>query len=98
MSITALLDLHFSADALDEARTIMRRVLADTRGFDGCRGLDVLIDVDNKAHWTIVERWESEQHDQRYREYRAGPGKITELAPLLTAPPQLTKFVTDTTV
>ena len=95
MAITALLDLHFSADALDEARTVMRRILAETRNFAGCNGIEVLVDADDKTRWTIVERWESDEHDQAYRQFRAGEGKITELGPLLSATPQLTKFATD---
>ncbi|WP_342661541.1 hypothetical protein Rruber_05339 (plasmid) [Rhodococcus ruber] len=95
MSITALLELNFSSEVLDQARDVMRRVLDETRNFEGCNGIEVLVDVDNKTRWTIVERWESEEHDQTYREFRSGTGKITELGPLLTAPPQLTKFTTD---
>jgi len=95
MAITALLNLHFSADALDEARVVMRRVLAETRNFDGCNGIEVLVDADNEARWTIVERWESDEHDRAYRQFRAGEGKITELGPLLSAPSQLSKFATD---
>jgi len=98
MSITALLELNFSSEALDQARAVMRRVLDETRNFEGCNGIEVLVDAGNKTRWTIVERWESEEHDQAYREFRAGPGKIAELGPLLATPPQLTKFATDTSL
>lgn len=39
-----------------------------------------------------MEKWESEQHDAAYREFRAGPGAITELGPLLAGAPKLTYF------
>ncbi|MGB6274775.1 MAG: antibiotic biosynthesis monooxygenase, partial [Rhodococcus sp. (in: high G+C Gram-positive bacteria)] len=41
------------------------------------------------------ETWESAEADAKYREFRAGPGKIAELPPLLAAPPTLTKFTAD---
>jgi len=43
----------------------------------------------------LIETWQSEEHDAAYRAWRAGPGTITELAPLLTGAPVLTKGTVD---
>lgn len=95
MSITATLELRFKPDRLDEARKVVRRVLAETREFDGNEGVDVLIDQDDPAHWIAYEGWESKAHDDAYRAFRAGPGEITDLGPLLAAAPVLTWFEID---
>ena len=92
MAIIALLDLKLRADKLDVAADVVGRVLADTRAFDGCHGVDVLVDADDETHWIAYERWDSADADAKYREWRAGPGQATELGGLLAGPPTLTKF------
>ncbi|MFC8047475.1 putative quinol monooxygenase [Nocardia sp. NPDC057353] len=93
-TLTALLELQFAPNSLDDARTVLGRVLAETQAFDGCLGIEVLVDAADPARWVVLERWQSEQHDQAYREFRAGPGQIRDLGPLLAGPPKLTKFST----
>lgn len=98
MAITATLELRFRPEAVDDARTVVRRVLAETRAFDGNLGVDVLVDRDDPAHWIAYETWESPEHDAAYREFRAGPGAITDLGPLLAAVPVLTWYEIDGSV
>ncbi|MCW2770161.1 MAG: antibiotic biosynthesis monooxygenase [Aeromicrobium sp.] len=98
MAITATLELRFDPERLDEARTVIRRVLEETRGFDGNLGVDVLIDRADPAHWIAYETWETPEHDAAYREFRAGPGAITDLGPLLAAAPVLAWFEIDRAV
>ncbi|MGB3172181.1 MAG: antibiotic biosynthesis monooxygenase, partial [Rhodococcus sp. (in: high G+C Gram-positive bacteria)] len=73
-------------------KVVLARVLTETRAFDGCQGVDVLVDADNEAHWIAYERWDSAEADAKYREFRAGEGKITDLGPLLAGAPALTKY------
>ena len=49
---------------------------------------------DDEAHWLIYELWETVEHDEAYRKFRAGEGRLTELPPLLAAPPVKTRYVT----
>ncbi|OIN82757.1 putative quinol monooxygenase, partial [Mycobacterium malmoense] len=65
-----------------------------TRAFAGNLGTDVLVDQDDEAHWIINELWETVGHDEAYRKFRAGEGRLTELAALLAAPPVKTRYVT----
>ena len=95
MAITATLELRFKPELLDDARTVLKRVLAETREFDGNLGVDVLVDANDPAHWIAYETWESLEHDTAYREFRAGPGAITDLAPLLADRPVLTWYEVD---
>ncbi len=95
MAITATLELRFKPELLDDARTVLKRVLEETRAFDGNLGVDVLVDADDPSHWVAYETWESKEHDDAYRAFRAGPGAITDLGPLLADRPVLTWFVVD---
>lgn len=94
MSVTVLLDLKFKAESLSEGTEVFRRELAKTRAFEGNLATDVLVDSDDETHWVIYEVWESVEHDEAYRAFRAGDGKITELPPLLAAPPVKLRYTT----
>lgn len=93
MPITALLDIHVTAASLAEAPAILRETLADTRTFDGCLGVEVLIDTADPTHFVLLEKWTSLEHDDAYREWRAGPG-TSPLGTILAGVPVLTKFET----
>jgi quinol monooxygenase YgiN len=93
MPITVILELRLKPDAVAAARDVMGRALKDTRAFDGNLRTDVLVDQDDETHWILNEVWESVEHDEAYRKFRAGEGRITELAPLLAAPPVKTRYV-----
>jgi quinol monooxygenase YgiN len=94
MAITALLELRVKPEALDQGlHAELRAILSDTRAFDGCLGVDVLIDTTDPTHLVAFERWASEEHDAAYRAWRAGDGQ-TNLASFLASPPVLTKFTT----
>jgi quinol monooxygenase YgiN len=92
MSVTVLLELRFKPDAVAAARELMGRTLQVTRAFDGNLRTDVLVDADDEAHWIIYELWDSIEHDDAYRSFRAGEGKVTQLPPLLATPPIKTRY------
>jgi quinol monooxygenase YgiN len=94
MAVTVLLELKFKAESLAEGTEVFRRELAKTRAFEGNLVTDVLVDSDDETHWIIYELWESVEADDAYRAFRAGEGKITELPPLLAAPPVKTRYRT----
>ena len=93
MPVTVTLELRLKPEAVAAAREVMGRALKDTRAFDGNLGTDVLVDQDDEAHWLIYELWETVEHDEAYRRFRAGEGKLTELPPLLAAPSVKTRYV-----
>lgn len=94
MPITVLLELKIKTDAVAAAREVMGRALQDTRAFAGNLRTDVLVDEEDEAHWIVNELWETVEHDEAYRAFRAGEGRLTELPPLLAAPPVKTRYVT----
>ncbi len=94
MSLTALLELRLNPDALDGALAKVKEVLAATRAFPGCEGVDVLVDRDDRTHVIVHERWESAEADAAYRAWRAGEG-VSDLGSVLTAAPVLTVLTTE---
>ncbi|ORM34925.1 antibiotic biosynthesis monooxygenase [Williamsia sp. 1135] len=98
MSLTALLEVKFKPEALEEATAVFKRALNETRAFDGCESVEVLVDAQDPTRWVILERWASVEQDAKYREFRAGEGAITELGPLLAGAPSLTSYHTDDSI
>jgi quinol monooxygenase YgiN len=94
MAVTVLLELRFKPDEVAAGRELMGRTLQVTRAFDGNLQTDVLVDDDDEAHWIIYEVWDSVEHDEAYRAFRAGEGEVTQLPPLLAAPPVKTRYAT----
>jgi quinol monooxygenase YgiN len=94
MPVTVTLELRFKPEEVAAGRELMGRTLEATRAFDGNVRTDVLVDSDDEAHWLIYELWESVDHDEAYRAFRAGEGKVTQLPPLLAAPPVKIRYVT----
>ena len=91
MPITAFLDIHVKPEFVAKAATVIHDTLLATRAFDGCLGVDVLVDTDDATHFVLVEKWISLEHDTAYRTYRAGPGK-SSLGAILSGTPVLTTF------
>ena len=94
MPVTVLFELRIKPDAVPAARDLMHRTLEVTRAFDGNLGIEVLVDADDEAHWMMYQLWDTVEHDEAYRSFRAGEGKVTELPLLLAAPPVKTRYVT----
>ena len=64
MTVTSLLDLRFATDHLEDGPRALLDILADTRVFDGCLGVQVVTDVTDPAHVLAVEHWQSLEHDE----------------------------------
>ena len=91
MTVVAHLDLRFQPDILEKAYQLLHEILIDTRAFDGCLSVDVLIDTADPAHVLVHELWASAEQDAAYRQWRAGEG-ATDLRTLLAEAPTLTTF------
>ncbi len=92
MTTTAILDLQLKPDSLESAHKIIRETLTDTRARPGCLEVIVLVDSDDPTHVTLLERWESIEHDQAYRAWRATPEGASELGSILAGRPKVTQF------
>jgi quinol monooxygenase YgiN len=92
VAITAILELQLKAGSLETADEVIRATLTDTRAFPGCLGVTVLVDSDDPAHVVFYEAWESIEHDQAYRAWRATPEGASDLRSIMAAAPKLTRF------
>lgn len=98
MAITAMLDLHLRKDAVPGAPAALVGMLAGTRAFEGSLGVEVLEDVTDPAHVTIVEHWASIERDAAYRAWRATEEGASGLGDLLAETPKLTRYETQSSL
>jgi quinol monooxygenase YgiN len=98
MATTALLDLHIRGDRAVDALPVIEAILRDTRAFEGCLGVEVLVDVEDPAHVTVVEHWRSLERDDAYRTWRATPEGASGLGDLLDRPAVLSRYRTQATL
>ncbi|MHA3702840.1 putative quinol monooxygenase [Jatrophihabitans sp. YIM 134969] len=90
MAVTALLDLRFDPDRIEESHRVLDETLVATRAFDGNVGIEVMADVHDPAHVVVVEHWQSADHDAAYRAWRATPEGASGLGSVVVAAPVLT--------
>ena len=95
MSVTILLDLKAAPGSIDDLKQIFVEVLPDTRAYEGCEGLDVLLNQDDGDNLILVERWQSRPHYEKYFAWRQETGLLDRLGPLLGAPPSV-RFLDET--
>ena len=83
MSVVAFLDVRLKPATAAEALGVLDGVLVATRAFEGCLGVEVLVQADDPTRVVVVERWASMEADTAYRAWRQseGPGA---LAPYVT--------------
>lgn len=74
MPITSFVEIHFASETLATATERLSAILADTRAFDGCLRIDVLVDPEDECHFLLDEQWETMEHDLAYRAWRQGEG------------------------
>ncbi len=94
MSVTVMLELRFKPESVAEAREVFTRELAKTRSFAAPRSSTSSSTKPTRRTGSSTRSGETVADDEAYRAFRAGDGKITDLPPLLAAPPVKTRYVT----
>lgn len=93
MSITVLLDVQFQSDVpTDTVEAAIRETLAQTRAFDGCESLEVLVDDADPTRVVVVESWTSGAAHDAYEAWRATPDGAAAIGPIVAAPPVARTF------
>jgi quinol monooxygenase YgiN len=91
VAITSILELTVKPESVADAARIIDETLKTTRAFPGNLGIDVVVDIDDPAHYVLIERWESVEADDAYRAFRKTPDGASELGTILAGPPRLVR-------
>ena len=94
MPVTVILELKFKPDAVPAARESWAGRCKTPGRSTGTSVPTCSSMRTTKPTGSIYELWETVEHDEAYRAFRAGEGRVTELPPLLAAPPVKTRYAT----
>ena len=92
MSTVVLLEIQVNPEAVDEMKAFLKRILPDTRAYDGCQGLDLYGNIDDTGNLVVYERWASRQHYEKYLAWRGETGVADQLGAMLAGPPSIRYF------
>ena len=92
MSVVLLLGLQVKPEAVNDVKAFMKENLPDTRGYDGCQGLDVYDNMDETGNLVIYERWDSRPQYEKYLAWRTETGTMDRMGTMVKAPPSIRYF------
>ena len=86
MSIGVIVEFWFkpgSEGAKLLTKTMAERLPSVTRTYDGCEHIYLYSDADDPNHLVLVERWQSREKYEKYREWAMAQPGTEALLPLL---------------
>ena len=92
MSIVVLLDFRVKPDVVEESLQLFKKILPETRAYQGCEGVDVYNNADDPTNIIFYERWQSKQHYQKYFEWRTQSGFMEKFGEKLAGAPTIRYF------
>lgn len=87
MSIMIILDAKLKADKVEDTKSLFAEMLPDTRGFDGCEGITMILNEEDPTNMVLVEKWASKSHYEKYHHWREETGGLDRIRELLDGRP-----------
>ena len=92
MAVLVLLEGKAKPESLDRLKAALPGLFAETRRYEGCRGITAHTGTDDALGVVFVEHWDTRAHHERYLAWRTETGVIAELVGMLEAPPSIRYF------
>ena len=97
MSYTALLEMKFPDDKVEQVKEALVRLLPESRQFEGCDAMTAHQSTDDPTVMVLVQRWASKEAHAKYMAFRgglakAGPNDTATVMGNLAEPPSLRRF------
>ncbi len=90
MTQKMILSLPVPAERRDALVEFLREALVDTRNAEGCLSAVIWLPHDDPARVLLFECWATREHHASYSAWRVETGFMDTLAPLVSAPPEVT--------
>lgn len=91
MGTLVILDLPVKQESVAELSTYLKEIFPDTRGFDGCEGINAYLGEDGKTI-VLVQHWDSPESYQRYLTWRQETGVFAKIMAMLDGEPMMRFF------
>jgi len=83
MTCMVLLELKAKAGTGETLVGVFKQILPETRAYDGCIGVDVYRNQDDKDVVVLVEQWESRAKYEKYFAWREETGAIAQMGEMI---------------
>ena len=92
LSLLVTSELSIREGKTEEFLAVVHEGLEVSRSFPGNQGFDIFVDQEEPRKVFFIERWESEQHFQKYYQWRAARGDFETLGEYFSAPPEMHRY------
>jgi quinol monooxygenase YgiN len=92
MSAIVLVEMQVKPDAINEMKSLLKKILPDTRVYDGCKSVNIYGNLDDSGNLVFYERWDSKKQYDSYLTWRTETGVLAQLGAMLESPPSIRHF------
>lgn len=92
MSIIVTLEIRSNSENAEKIKLILREAIPETRAFDGCIGIDIHEDINDRGQFMFHEKWETKSKYEAYFSWRSKSEAMEKIGPMLTEPPKITYY------
>ncbi|PWQ95141.1 putative quinol monooxygenase [Leucothrix arctica] len=89
MSVNVILEVQSKPESIDELKSTFEKILPDTRSYDGCLSVEVMVNQNNPLNIMLFEVWESREKQEKYFQWRGETGALDALGAILSQPASL---------
>ena len=96
MSVSVLLEGVLKEGLVDEFVEICKGAYPVTRAYDGCKGINLTLNVDDERNFVMTETWDSKEHYEKYLAFRTEDGTVGAITSMCETGPDIRIFdITD---
>jgi quinol monooxygenase YgiN len=92
MSVTVIIELPAHREKVDELKSFIRSIVADTRTFEGFEKITMHQHQDDPSLLILLETWETRGHHEKYLAWRTDRGDLATIVGLLCDAPAIRYF------
>ena len=96
MSVSVLLEGVLKEGLVDEFVEICKGAFPVTSAYDGCKGINLTLNVDDARNFVMTETWDSKEHYEKYLAFRTEDGTVGAITSMCETGPDIRIFdITD---
>ena len=92
MGVLVLVEGPVKTEDIPKMKSYMAEILPDTRVYDGCKGVELYFNMENKDSMILVEYWDSRAHHEKYVGWRTETGVMGKIGSMLAGQPSIRYF------
>lgn len=92
VATSVVVTVKVKQELIDEMEVLLRKILPDTRAFNGFQSIDVCRNLDAIGEFIFYEQWDSRKHYEDYLAWRTQTGVINQMTAMAKEPPSIRYF------